>query len=239
MGTPAHSPIWQTDGADKREAVRRMFGDIAPHYDLVNFLMSLSMHGRWRRAAVATLDLHEGDAALDVCCGTGDFMSELRRAVGTQGRVFGVDFCRPMLEVARSKGVGPVGLGDACELPIRSETVDAVTVGWGIRNVADIDKAHSEIHRVLKPGGRFASIDMARPRNRWMRGICETVCWKIVPWLGSVIGRCEAYTYLSESTRRFWTREELKSSMERAGLSEVGFRDLCFGNICIHYGKKI
>src|SRR4051794_33834278 len=98
----AEEPIWQTEGAQKRSSVQSMFGEIAPTYDLLNGMMSLSLHHRWRAYAVSKLDLKEGNSALDVCCGTGDFMIPLKKAVGT-GAVNGVDFCLPMLEVAKPK----------------------------------------------------------------------------------------------------------------------------------------
>jgi demethylmenaquinone methyltransferase / 2-methoxy-6-polyprenyl-1,4-benzoquinol methylase len=238
METQVQKRIWHTEGAEKREALRRMFGQIAPRYDLVNSLMSLSLHKRWRAIAVQTLQLRPGDNALDVCCGTGDFMLELRKAVGNSGKAFGIDFCAPMLALAKEKGCGPVGLGDACSLPVQTESVDAVTVGWGIRNVPDIDAAHHEIARVLRPGGRFVSIDMALPRQPVLRKISTLLFQSLVPKLGTLFGRGEAYTYLPKSLERFWSRDELAISMRAAGMVDVGYRDLFLGNICIHFGTK-
>jgi demethylmenaquinone methyltransferase / 2-methoxy-6-polyprenyl-1,4-benzoquinol methylase len=131
-----------------------------------------------------------------------------------------------------------VSLGDACALPIRSDAADAATVGWGLRNVPDIDQAHSEILRVLKPGGRFASIDMAVPRNRLGAKLSRFVFHSLVPRLGYLFGRAEAYTYLPQSTERFSTREQLADSMARAGFTDIHFEDLFFGNICVHFGRK-
>lgn len=231
--------IWQTEGVQKRAAVQRMFGQIAPTYDKLNGLISFNLHHRWRAFAVAKLELKEGKTALDVCCGTGDFMLPLERAVGAAGKVFGADFCLPMLELAKGKHVpGPVSLGDACSLPFQTGKMDAVSVGWGIRNVPDIDQAHREMFRVLKSGGRFVSLDMARPRNGLMRSISELMFNNMVPWLGSKFGKTEAYTYLPKSTEKFASREELKSSMEKAGFRAVGFKDLFFGNVCCHWGMK-
>ncbi|HEY0867886.1 MAG TPA: bifunctional demethylmenaquinone methyltransferase/2-methoxy-6-polyprenyl-1,4-benzoquinol methylase UbiE [Fimbriimonas sp.] len=254
MPARADEAIWQTEGARKRTAVQRMFGEIAPTYDLLNGLMSLSLHRRWRAFAVGKLALKPGARALDVCCGTGDFMVPLRKAVGSQGRVVGIDFCLPMLEVAKRKLFSPpptpspsrlqrdeeggLALGDACQLPVRSGSFDAVSVGWGIRNVPDIDAAHRELVRVLRNGGRFVSLDMARPENPAVRVVSEFVFQKIVPKLGSLFGKTDAYTYLPKSTERFWTREQLAASMERAGLVDVGHRNLMLGNICIHWGRK-
>ena len=237
----AERAIWQEEGTGKRTAVQGMFAEIAPTYDRLNSIMSLRLHHRWRSYAVSKLNLQPGDSALDVCCGTGDFMAPLQRTVGSQGKVFGVDFCLPMLEVARSKLQTPnskLALGDACQLPIQADSVQAVSVGWGIRNVPDIDGAHRELFRVLKPGGRFVSLDMAVPRNPLIRIPSQFVGKILLPRIGALFGKTKAYTYLPKSTQRFKSREELKSSMEQAGFKDVGYKDLFFGNICVHWGQK-
>lgn len=231
--------IWQAEGMQKHAAVRGMFAEIAPTYDLLNSLISFRLHHRWRAYAVRQLRLQRGQKALDVCCGTGDFMLPLKKHVGESGHVFGIDFCLPMLQMAKRKAVpGEVGLGDACVLPVRSETFEAVSVGWGIRNVPDIDQAHRELFRSLKPGGRFVSLDMARPRNKIMRRLSEWVFNSFVPWLGSLFGKTKAYTYLPKSTQKFMSRDELKQSMEQAGFTEVGYKDMFFGNVCVHWGTR-
>jgi len=233
-GTP-----WTAQGEEKREAVRRMFAQIAPTYDRMNGLMSLRLHRRWRRFAVASLGLSPGSTVLDVCCGTGDFLVPLRKAVGPKGRVFAGDFCLPMLELARDKDDrASLALADAGGLPYADESFDGVTVGWGIRNVPDVDRVHREIFRVLRPGGVFVSLDMARPRGRVLGAASAWAFNRIVPALGRWIGQAEAYRYLPESTQRFMTREELAESMAWAGFADVAWRDLFFGNVCLHRGKK-
>lgn len=235
----AESPIWEARGAAKRQAVQGMFAEIAGSYDRVNSLMSLFLHHRWRSAAVKMLQLRDGDSALDLCCGTGDFFAPLRSAVGPTGQVFGVDFCEPMLRQAQQKfRPTPLSLGDAGQLPLRPETVNGVTVGWGIRNLPDIDQGHREIFRVLRPGGRFASIDMAFPRNPIIRWFSVKVCGVALPRLGALIGHSRAYTYLPKSVATFPSRELLAASMERAGFVDILTKDLFFGNICIHFGRK-
>lgn len=230
---------WTADGTDKRTAVRDMFGEIAPTYDLCNSLMSLRRHRAWRALAVRALGVSPGDRVADVCCGTGDFFAPLRKAVGPNGTVVGVDFCLPMLALAGKKDIlAGRALGDACALPLRSGSVQAVSVGWGIRNVPDIDVAHREIHRVLKPGGVFVSLDMAIPRGRVLRALSRFATLGLLPKLGALFGKREAYTYLPKSTQTFMTREQLKDSMERAGFRDVTFRDLFFGNVCLHRGVK-
>jgi len=230
--------IWKTEGARKRLAVQHMFAEIAPTYDLLNSILSLSLHHRWRRFAVSTLKLNQGDRALDVCCGTGDFMVPLRQAVGKAGLVVGIDFCQPMLERAKTKGHDRLSRGDACNLPVASGQFQGVSVGWGIRNVPDIDAAHRELVRVLKPGGRFVSLDMALPTNKFIRRASEVVTNMVVPRIGALFGKTRAYTYLPKSTQSFSTREQLAASMQRAGLIDVRHKDLLLGNVCIHYAQK-
>ena len=246
--------IWKAEGEGKRTAVRGMFGSIARGYDRMNGLMSLGLHHRWRGFAVSRLELKPGDRALDVCCGTGDFMLPLRAAVGVEGRVVGVDFCLPMLEGARGKLSSPpsplsktshlergsdLALGDACRLPVASGVFDAVSVGWGLRNVPDLAAALGEAARVLKSGGRFVSLDMARPHNPIVRKAAEFGLRRVLPLLGKCLGlEGDAYAYLPESTLRFASRETLAAAMRRAGFVDVAIRDLMLGNLCVHWGRK-
>ena len=237
--TPQVESLWKAEGEQKRTAVRQMFADIAPTYDLCNSLMSFRLHGRWRTYAVSKLNLKPGDQVADICCGTADFFAPLRKGIGPTGTLLGVDFCLPMLELGATKdGKATRAVGDACRLPLQSASVNAASVGWGIRNVPDIDAAHREIFRVLKPGGRFVSLDMARPENGLVRGVSNFMTLKMLPRLGAMFGKREAYTYLPQSTQRFKTREELKQSMEAAGFKDVQYQDLFFGNICLHWGVK-
>lgn len=239
MGTTAERPVWAKDGEEKRRFVREMFGDIAQTYDLLNSLMTFRLHHRWRAAAVRAIGLKPGDSALDLCTGTGDFLPKLRKAVGG-GTVIGLDFCPPMLDKARQKfgGEFAVAVGDACQLPVASSCFDGVTVGWGLRNVPDIALALSEAARVLKPGGRFVTLDAARPHTKIIGKASELVFHRFVPLLGRLFGQAEAYSYLPESALRFIGREDQKSALEAAGFTDVQYRDFFFGNICMHWGTK-
>ncbi|QYK52403.1 MAG: bifunctional demethylmenaquinone methyltransferase/2-methoxy-6-polyprenyl-1,4-benzoquinol methylase UbiE [Fimbriimonadaceae bacterium] len=230
---------WQTEGEEKREAVREMFAGIAPTYDLANSIMSAKGHLRWRRMAVCLINLQPGESVLDLCCGTGDFLIAARELTGPTGQLIGLDFCQPMLDVAAKKVDSAIQLtlGDATELPFADRQFDAITVGWGLRNVPDLAAALAESARVLKPGGRFITVDMAQPSgplgpiSRWMYHVT-------VPLLGRILGQADAYAYLPKSTEKFVSREELKSVMESAGFKDVQMKSLYFGNICMHWGVK-
>jgi len=239
MATDAAKRPWEETGEDKRTYVRRMFAQISPRYDLLNSLMSLRLHHRWRADAVRGLSLKAGDNAIDLCCGTGDFALPLRQAVGAGGRVAGFDFCVPMLEKAKDKIIrAAFASGDACRLPLRDGVANGVTVGWGLRNVPDIAVALEEIYRILKPGGRFASVDMSVPKSAALRAMNGAVFHRIVPALGGLFGNREAYTYLPESTELFAAPESLAKMMKDIGFRDVRFRRRFFGNIATHWGTK-
>lgn len=230
---------WTAEGQEKREAVRQMFGEIAPTYDLLNSAMSLRLHRRWRSHAVGLLGLQPGDRALDICCGTGDFAVPLKKAVGERGLVVGVDFSQPMLCQAIQKPAQVnYALGDACRLPLQENVFNAVTVGWGLRNVQDLEGALSEIYRVLKPAGRLVSIDMSVPRSSVARGFSRLVTRFLLPTLGAVFGHRRAYTYLPKSTEKFCTPGELREVMLKTGFRTVWYKFYLMGNICVHVGEK-
>jgi demethylmenaquinone methyltransferase/2-methoxy-6-polyprenyl-1,4-benzoquinol methylase len=238
--TSTENAPWKLQGAEKRDTLRDMFGGIADRYDLINSLISFRMHRRWRKFSVSKLQLKPGDSALDLCCGTGDFIVPLRNAVGSQGKVVGVDYCEPMLDVAAKK-VGKKGLaiGDACAMPFADKSFNGITVGWGLRNLDDIETGLRESVRVLKFGGGLVSLDMAMPTNRGARFISRIAHRRALPMIGALFGRKEAYTYLPKSTESFFSQEELASLLLNAGLRNVGWKNLYFGNICVMWGFKI
>ncbi|MCH7904278.1 MAG: bifunctional demethylmenaquinone methyltransferase/2-methoxy-6-polyprenyl-1,4-benzoquinol methylase UbiE [Armatimonadetes bacterium] len=240
MSSKAETTPWLAEGDDKRQLIRTMFADIAPSYDLLNGLISLRQHKRWRRKAVAAIQPATGDTALDLCTGTGDFLLPLRRAVGSSGTVIGIDFCQAMLQraVKKLRGRAWLGLADAGRLPLCSRSVSVVTVGWGLRNVPDVSSVLAEIARVLKPGGRMVSLDMAQPHNPILARLSDVAFHRCVPLVGRLFGKGEAYTYLPKSTKRFLSREEMQSAMERAGFDHVEHRDFYLGNVCMHWGCK-
>jgi demethylmenaquinone methyltransferase/2-methoxy-6-polyprenyl-1,4-benzoquinol methylase len=229
----------------KHDYVRAMFDAIAPRYDLLNSVLSARLHHGWRRAAVRAARLSAGDVALDVCTGTGDLAFELARRVGDQGEVVAADFSEPMLVLGAAKAVrrSPASirwaLADTQSLPFPDHAFDAVTVGFGIRNVADIDAGIAEMARVARPGGRVVILEFTQPRNAVFAALYALYTFRLLPILGGLIsGRQEAYEYLPSSVAAFLTREALADRMRAAGLTDVGFSDLMLGTVAIHSGVK-
>ena len=222
--------------------VRAMFGGIARRYDLMNTIMTAGMHHRWRRLAVGLAAPGPGGNALDVCCGTGDFALELFKTVGPLGSVTGVDFSRRMLEVAREKArrrAKPVDFrwGDATRLEFDDGRFDCATVGFGVRNIADIEGVFSEMARVVRPGGRVVCLEITQPTLSPFRQFYGVWFDRMVPALGRLVARHDsAYTYLPSSVRRFPPAPELLAIMERAGLRDADYRLLSGSIIAIHWG---
>ncbi len=227
--------------------VRGMFDRISGVYDLMNSTMTAGMHHRWREGAADRAELDLGDAALDVCCGTGDLAFELQRRVGGTGRVVGSDFSERMLDLAREKGTSRApGDGvpifewaDALELPYDDAGFDAVTVGFGVRNLANLDRGISELTRVLKPGGRLVILEITQPQRPPLSTFFSIWFDRLIPLIGSIAGDKDAYSYLPESVKRFPLPQGLAEKMDRAGgLEQIRWSLLAGGIIAIHSGVK-
>jgi demethylmenaquinone methyltransferase/2-methoxy-6-polyprenyl-1,4-benzoquinol methylase len=215
------------------EGVRRMFDRIAPVYDLMNRVMTMGLDQRWRRLTVRTV-VRPGDHVLDACCGTGDLAVAARKAGAD---VVGLDFSDPMLERARRKS-GEIEWvhGDVLALPFEDASFDAATVGFGIRNVADLEGSLRELRRVLRPGGRLGILEITRPRGP-LRLFYRLWFDVLIPLAGKILPGGKAYTYLPASVRRFPGPEELAALMEGHGLVDVSFRRLAGGIVALHTGR--
>jgi demethylmenaquinone methyltransferase / 2-methoxy-6-polyprenyl-1,4-benzoquinol methylase len=221
-----------------------MFDRIAGIYDLMNTAMTAGLHHGWRERAADRAGLSEGDSALDLCCGTGDLALALRRRVGASGRVVGADFSERMLELANEKalerGLPDVTFewADALELPYSDASFDAVTVGFGVRNLADLPRGIGETARVLRPGGRLVILEITQPRKPPLSTFFSLWFDRIVPVLGRFAGDPEAYSYLPESVRSFPPPDGLAAIMDEAGFEAIRYTILAGGIIAIHSGAR-
>ncbi len=217
-------------GTLQPDAVRGMFDRIAPVYDVMNRVMTAGLDRRWRRLTVEAV-VRPGDRVLDACCGTGDLAVAAERRGAT---VTGLDFSAAMLERARRKSATVEWVeGDLLALPFADETFDAATVGFGVRNVADLDLAVAELRRVLRPGGRLAILEITQARGV-LRPFFSLWFDRIVPLLGKVLPGGRAYAYLPASVRRFPGAEALAALLERGGFEEARFRLLGGSIVALH-----
>jgi len=243
MGT-AETQLPNRESGEFAVQVRTMFDRIAGVYDLMNSAMTAGMHHRWRARAADRAELSPGDTALDTCCGTGDLAFELARRVGPQGTVVGCDFSEPMLELARRKAADRDApqvrfeWADALDLPYEDGSFDAATVGFGVRNLADLGRGLAELNRVLKPGGRLVILEITQPTHPPLSTFYSLWFDRIVPMLGRLAGDPEAYAYLPESVKRFPPPGQLAAMMDAAGLKRVRYLVLAGGIIAIHSGVR-
>ena len=230
--------------ANEREAaawVRDMFGRVAPRYDLLNHLLSFNIDKHWRNRTVRRLQpvLDRPDAkVLDLCCGTGDLMLALRAKA--KARVLGSDFCHPMLTAAKQKaGAGsPFFEADALQLPIPDKSVDAITVAFGFRNLANYEAGLLELKRVLRPGGVAAILEFSKPPNPIFNAAYGFYSRNILPRIGGLIsGASDAYSYLPDSVRKFPDAPGLAAKMTAAGFTGVSFERMTFGIVALHTGS--
>jgi demethylmenaquinone methyltransferase/2-methoxy-6-polyprenyl-1,4-benzoquinol methylase len=223
-----------TSGTLAPEGVRAMFDRISPVYDVMNRVLTMGLDGGWRRLTAETT-ARPGDRVLDACCGTGDLALAAERAGAA---VTGLDFSEQMLERARRKsGVVEWVSGDVTALPFGDGSFDAVTVGFGIRNVPDLELGLAEMARVTKPGGRLGCLEITRPRGL-LRPFFRLWFDGLVPLLGKLVPGGAAYTYLPASVRRFPGPEALAEAMARSGWEDVAWRRLAGGIVALHTARR-
>jgi len=223
-----------TSGTLAPDQVRSMFDRIAPVYDVMNRAMTMGLDRKWRRLTAEAV-VRPGDRVLDTCCGTGDLALADARA---GGRVTGVDFSEEMLARAERKAPEFQWVqADAAALPFDDESFEVVTVGFGIRNLADLEAGLAELARVLVPGGRLGCLEITRPRGV-LRPFFRLWFDGLVPLAGRFLRGGAAYSYLPASVRRFPGPEDLAEAMDRAGFTDVGWRLLGGGIVALHVGRR-
>jgi demethylmenaquinone methyltransferase/2-methoxy-6-polyprenyl-1,4-benzoquinol methylase len=211
-----------------------MFDRIAPVYDVMNRVFTMGLDGRWRMLAAASA-VRPGDRVLDAACGTGDLALADRKA---GGEVTGLDFSERMLERARRKSDQIEWVqGDVLALPFDDAAFDAATIGFGIRNVDDLDAGLRELARVVRPGGRLAVLEITRPRGV-LRPFFRLWFDVLIPLAGKVLPGGAAYSYLPASVRRFPGPDDLADALRRAGFADVSYRLLAGGIVSLHVGRR-
>lgn len=228
----------------KQGYVTQMFEIIAPRYDAFTVFFSYGMDRGWKRKLIAMLNPKGNERVLDLACGTGDITFALGEKLSA-GEAVGLDITSGMIEIAnkkrREKGVNNVSfqLGDIMKMPFPDGSFDCVTCGYALRNVPDVEKALVEINRVMKPGGRFISLDFAKPNNRIYR-------WLYLNYLivtGSTVGillhgDADIYRYIPESLKRYPGQHGVQDMMNRAGFTQTGFHEFGGGIMALNYGSK-
>ncbi|EMF84347.1 methionine biosynthesis protein MetW-like protein [Leptospira weilii serovar Topaz str. LT2116] len=229
--------------------VRENFNKIANKYDRFNDWSSFLLHRIWKNQLVREIEENLSDRlhVMDLCCGTGDISVRLGNSLRVD-HITCVDFSESMLEIAKTrlrkqieKGRVRFEIGDATELKnFQDFQFDAVSIGFGLRNVNDLSKAVSEILRILKPGGLFLNLDVGKVKNPWIRWIADFYFFKIVPILGYILwgGKNEMFDYLPVSSLAYPDQENLKSILEKLGFQEVRYKNFVFGNAVLHIAKK-
>lgn len=217
-----------------------MFDRIAPRYDLMNQVMSMGLHHRWRERAAQAADVAAGDRVLDCCTGTGDLAFALARRVTETGEVVGIDFAALMLERAREKAPEHLNVefawADATDLPFPADDFDAATVAFGIRNIPDRPAALAEMARVVRPGGRIVILEITSPTR--LKGALDAWFQRVVPTLGRLVGKdASAYAYLPASTLRFPQPRDFAAEIDAAGITDVRWQSFLGGLIAMHYGR--
>ena len=229
---------------DQRAAqVNRLFARIARRYDLLNDVMTLGWHRVWKRRLVQLSGVGRGSRSeaaadlpqvLDLCCGTGDIARRFR------GRVIGVDFTAEMLHIAAAHQ--PAGCwvqADALQLPFPDQSFDVVSIGYGLRNLADLAAGLREVHRVLRPGGKLLALDLGKPVAAWWRKLFFAHLRFHLPWLGWwSCGDPAAYAYILTSLENYPAQRGVRQLMETVGYQDCGFEEFAGGAMAINFGRK-
>lgn len=235
-----------THDRDKEKYVHEVFSSIAHRYDLLNTTLSFNRDKYWRKFTVRHSGLQPGSAGLDVCCGTGMLALEQARVVGMNGRVVGLDFCENMLQKAVDnikrtpyQGVIELVKGNAMQLPFEDNIFDCATIGFALRNVPDILKTIKEMHRVVKPGGKVLSLELAKPGAPVFKQLYYLYFNHLVPLLGRMgVGQNGPYSWLPNSLKVFPHQSEIREIFLEAGLSDAYYYELTGGIVAVHIGIK-
>ena len=243
----AHFGYRRMPTPEKVDWVRRHFNRVAPRYDFMNTLLSFGIQYAWKRAAIRMMGLAPGDRVLDVCGGTADLAIMAAGRIGPRGRIVVYDINWAMLQAGLPKLTGkPIARqirfvqGDAEKIPFPDDSFDAAMVGFGIRNVTHMQQGFREMHRVLKPGGKFLCLEFSKPVNPVFRWLYDVYSFYVMPFLGQVlVGSAESYSCLPETIRLFHLPDEISAILEDIGFEHVRYRRMTNGIAVAHAGRKL
>lgn len=232
---------------EKAERVRNVFDSVASRYDIMNDLMSLGIHRLWKHIAVDLAGVRNGMKVLDLASGTGDLASRFAGLVGPDGEVVMSDINLAMLEEGRKRMVDEGHAGnidymqiDAESIPFPDNSFHVVTIGFGLRNVTDKEKALREMYRVLKPGGRALVLEFSKPTSKPLEKLYDFYSFKALPLMGRLVANdADSYRYLAESIRMHPDQETLRGMMEEAGFERCDYHNLTGGIVAVHRGFKL
>ena len=231
-------------GEDKKTYVKNMFNDISKRYDLFNTISSFGVDRYWRYNLVRKFNLNKSDYLLDIATGTGDVVFSMHKRF--KNKLVGLDIADKMIDLAKlkqvKKGFNKEDIsfiqGDGEDLGFSDNSFHGLTISFGFRNLGNYDKGLSEFHRVLKPGGRIAILEFSKPKVKWFIPFFRFYFNRVVPLLGAMLSRKDAFLYLPESVDYFLSRKELSDKMKSMGFKEVGYSDYTFGIATIYTGVK-
>jgi demethylmenaquinone methyltransferase / 2-methoxy-6-polyprenyl-1,4-benzoquinol methylase len=231
---------------EKEKLVRGVFDSVADRYDLMNDLMSAGIHRLWKRFTIELSAVRPGQTVLDIAGGTGDLSARFSKLVGAEGKVILADINASMLQVGRDKLLDAGAFGnlhmvqcDAQYLPFPDNSVDCITIAFGLRNVTDKALALRSMERILKPGGRLLILEFSKPTSPLLEKIYDTYSFRILPMMGRLVANDEeSYRYLAESIRKHPDQETLMAMMEDAGFVDCQYHNMTGGIVAVHRGIK-
>ena len=232
--------------AEKAGRVREVFDSVAAQYDLMNDLMSGGLHRLWKRFTIELSTVRSGQTVLDIAGGTGDLAAKFSKLVGADGKVILADINAAMLSVGRDRLIDKGALSnidvvqaDAQFLPFEDNSIDCITIAFGLRNVTDKAKALKSMHRILKPGGRVLVLEFSKPTSPLLSKVYDAYSFSALPAMGKLItDDADSYRYLAESIRKHPDQESLLEMVDDAGFVDCRYHNMTGGIVAVHRGIK-